>query len=182
MDRSLRDENVSEGPEAKLSVLDSHTSDFISPTMDVMKFLPYDLQLPAIDYRPNGDESLVPDVGEYAQLAGLDVVRTIDNATTDLGIPGGEASSQSSALRLVQQAFQRDPTLPVAEHQFGLEVRVAERPGDLASDALDMMHAESDYQESKNLPYEQSFQDQSGMNTRRRRHMDLLQHGLDEVG
>jgi hypothetical protein len=180
MDQSMQHENVSERADAKWPVVDAHTPDFIFPSMDVMKFLQYNLQLPAIDHQHAAD--LLLDGTEQVKTEGLDVVHTTDSVTVGLGLTDEEVVSQPSTLWFVQQPLQRDPTLPVVEPQLEPDVRMAERPGDLASDAMEIMHAECDYQESKNVPYVQSFQDQAGMNTSRRRRMGLLHHGLDEVG
>jgi hypothetical protein len=181
MDQSMRHENVSKSADAELPVVDAHTPDFIFPSVDVLRLLSYDLQLPAIDYR-QGAANQHLDGNEHDQTEGLDVVRTTDSSAVCPGLTDAEVESLPSMFWFVRQPLRQDPTLPVVVQQFELEVRMTERPGDLASGAIEMMHAGCDYQERENMPYAQSFQDQSGMHTSRRRHMDLLQHGLDEVG
>jgi hypothetical protein len=58
---------------------------------------------------------------------------------------------------------------------------MTERPGDLAPSALEQMHQSPAYQQFGTVPYNQVFMDQSGVNSTRRRHYDLLMHGLDTV-
>jgi hypothetical protein len=49
-----------------------------------------------------------------------------------------------------------------------------QRPGDLDFYALQQLSMSPAYQNLSDVPYEQVFLDQGGMNTSRRRHYDLL--------
>jgi len=46
---------------------------------------------------------------------------------------------------------------------------------------LEQMHQSPAYQQFGTVPYNQVFMDQSGVNSTRRRHYDLLMRGLDTV-
>jgi len=54
-----------------------------------------------------------------------------------------------------------------------------ERPGDLAPDALDVLHHSLLYQQLAEKHYPEVYADQRGMNNRRSRKMTLLMKGLD---
>ena len=126
----------------------------------------------------------VPDLTEYGRPPGLDIHNLQGDGPAmfrpdpllddllDYDVPGG-ASVQHDPTR-------PDPLVPdLQQPQLAPDVEMTSRPGELAPEALDVMHTQLTYQQLDDVPYSQVFMDQSGMNTTRRRHMDLLMHGLD---
>jgi hypothetical protein len=75
-----------------------------------------------------------------------------------------------------------DPLVPdLQQPQMSLDVEMQERPSDLEPDALQQLHSQPLYQQLDGIPYDQVFMNQSGMNSRLRRHNDLLMGGLDSI-
>ena len=134
---------------------------FTGPDTEVPKLAPYDLIEPGIDlHAALPAASLLPDLTEYTHPHGLDILQ--------------DASLQ-------REMTQSDPLLPDLQHpDLTQQAHMAERPGDLAADALHAMHMDLTYQQLDTKTYPEVFIDQSGSNTTRSRHMDLLMHGLDE--
>ncbi|MBA2396941.1 MAG: hypothetical protein H0V70_29825 [Ktedonobacteraceae bacterium] len=130
---------------------------FTAPAMDMPELAPYDLTAPGIDL----NDSLQidpPDLSDYTHPYGLDV----------------------QPVPPVNQA-QIDPLLPDLQHpDLTQPTQMPARPGDLATDALDVMHLSLTYQQLDAKTYPAVFLDQSGVNTTRSRHMDLLMRGLDQ--
>ena len=140
------------------------------------------------DFEPRAEfepDPLLPDLDEYARPYGLDIhnaqgkgsaVLAPDPLLSDLldyDVPGGAAISRD--------LLAPDPLLPdLQAPQLSQEVHMSERPGDLAAGALDQMHLSPTYQQLDGVPYSSVFMDQSGVNSARRRHFDLLMGGLDD--
>lgn len=73
-----------------------------------------------------------------------------------------------------------DPLLPDLQHpDLTPQVQMQDRPADLDPSALQVMHLDLTYQQLDQKTYPEVFMDQSGTNTTRSRHMDLLIRGLD---
>ena len=164
-----------------------HGPDFGVPDFSVPALKPGDLSTPGIALDVFGEfdaDPAVPDLTEYSRPEGLDIHNLQGDGPAmfrpdpllddllDYDVPGG-ASVQHDPTS-------PDPLVPDLQHpQLTPGVEMMSRPGDLAPEALDVMHAQLTYQQLDDVPYSQVFMDQSGMNTTRRRHMDLLMHGLD---
>jgi hypothetical protein len=139
---------------------------------------------PRAEFEP---DPLLPDLDEYARPYGLDIRNLPGEGSglfapdpplddlLDYDVPGGAA--------VCRDPLAPDPLLPDLQAlQLPQEVHMSERPGDLAAGALDQMHLSPTYQQLDGVPYSSVFMDQSGMNSARRRHFDLLMGGLDEEG
>lgn len=161
--------------------------DFGEPDFSQPDLQPYDLTEPGIDYTPNAQydtDPMLPDLSEYRHPYGLD----IQNQTReDLFAPDplvGERFDyeQPDGVTVSRDPREPDPLFPDLHHpQLTPEVHTAERPGDLDPSALEQMHLNPAYQQLGTAPYNEVFMDQSGMNSTRRRHYDLLMRGLDSV-
>ncbi|HTK10597.1 MAG TPA: hypothetical protein VL485_25720 [Ktedonobacteraceae bacterium] len=85
-------------------------------------------------------------------------------------------------LRVTHDILAPDPLLPDLQ-QPEIEQQVTmpaeERPGDLAPDALAVMHQSLRYQQIADKDYPEVFMDQRGTNDRRSREFTLLMKGLD---
>jgi hypothetical protein len=134
---------------------------FTAPDSSVPQLAPYDLIGPGIDLQSSqATDPLLPDLSEYARPYGLDFPQ-------DTALP--------------QALAQIDPLLPDLQHpDLTAQTQMPDRPGDLASDAIDAMHLDLTYQQLDDKTYPAVFLDQAGDNSTRARHMDLLMRGLDE--
>ncbi len=166
-----------------------HGPDFGVPDFTVPALKHGDLSTPEIALDVFGEfdaDPTVPDLTEYGRPPELDIHNLEGNGPAmfrpdpllddllDDDVPGG-ASVQHDPTR-------PDPLVPDFQHpQLTPGIEMTGRPGELAPGALDTMHAQPMYQQLDDVPYSLVFMDQSGMNTKQRRHMDLLMHGLDEV-
>jgi hypothetical protein len=132
---------------------------FTPPATDVPELAPYDLTAPGIDlHNALQTDPLLPDLSDYAHPYGL----AIQPALPD-------------------NQMQSDPLLPDLQHpDLTQQTQMPARPGDLADDALDVMHLGLIYQQLDAKTYPEVFLDQSGVNTTLSRHMDLLMRGLDQ--
>ncbi len=139
----------------------SNAPTFTQPDTTVPDLALYDLTGPGIDLLSAlPADPLLSNGSEYAHPYGLDIVQ---NAS----IP--------------HEPAQIDPLLPDLQHpDLTQQTHMPERPGDLATNALDAMHLDLTYQELDNKTYPAVFMDGSGTNTTRSRHMDLLMQGLDQ--
>src|SRR6266487_3900649 len=100
----------------------------------------------------------LPDLSDYAHPYGLAIQPALPEDSADL-----LASD-----------------LPDLQHpDLTQQVHMQERPGDLDASALHIMHLEATYQQLNDKAYPEVFMDQSGINTTRTRHLDLLMRGLD---
>jgi hypothetical protein len=132
---------------------------FTVPAMDVPELAPYDLTAPGIDLHNTLQiDPLLPDLSDYTHPYGLTI----------------------QPVPPINQA-QIDPLLPDLQHpDLTPPTQMSARPGDLATDALDTMHLGLTYQQLDAKTYPAVFLDQTGVNTTRSRHMDLLMRGLDQ--
>jgi hypothetical protein len=128
-----------------------------------------------------------PDLTDYNKPVGLDVHNLVgtgpalfrpDPLVGDLinyDVPNG--------VDVLRDPLQPDPNLPDLQPdkmQLHPDVVMSQRPGDMDQSAIKAMHNDPTYGDQANVPYNRSFVDQSGVNTRRRRHFDLMMHGLDK--
>jgi hypothetical protein len=160
-----------------------HTPDFGVPDMTMPDLRPYNLVEPGIEYVQGMEcapDSLIVDLNEYVRPYGLDFYNLNEEGANIFKpdpVMGEQGWGQDAqGMQVIDHALQVDPAMPDLQHpQLEQEVHMLTRPGDLAPDAL---RGQPD--EVNAVPYEQSFMDQDGMNTTRRRHMDLLLRGLEE--
>ncbi|HEY4384745.1 MAG TPA: hypothetical protein VGN34_09760 [Ktedonobacteraceae bacterium] len=85
-------------------------------------------------------------------------------------------------LQVTRDILAPDPLLPdLQQPEIGQQVTMPaeERPGNLAPDALDIMHQSLRYQQIASKDYPEVFMDQRGTNDRRSREFTLLMKGLD---
>jgi hypothetical protein len=165
-----------------------HQPDYGAPNMTQPSLQMTNVADDGVSFEPRTEfepDPLLPDLDEYARPYGLDIhnvqgdgsdLLTPDPLLGDLldyDVPGGVAISRDPLAP--------DPLLPdLQAPQLSQEVHMSERPGDLAAGALDQMHLSPTYQQLGGVPYSSVFMDQSGMNSARRRHFDLLMGGLDD--
>lgn len=175
----------------KPSVSPVITSDATSPDFASLHvpLQPYDLDA-GMNYAYGAEfaaDPLLPDLTEYRQPYGLDV-HNLEGPGHPLFRPDpllGDllAYEVPAGATVVRDPLMPDPTVPDLQHPtLEPEVHMSMRPGDLAEEALQTMHLQPTYAQLDGVPYSQSFMDQSGTNTARRRHLDLLQSGLDAEG
>jgi hypothetical protein len=159
--------------------------DFGEPDFSQPAIQSYDLTEPGINYAHGSEfapDPALPDLDEYRHPYGLDIC----NQSADLFAPDpltGDLLDYDlpNGVRVQRDPRESDPLLPDLQHpQLTQDVHMADRPGDLDPSALQQMHQSLDYQQLGSAPYNQVFMDQSGVNSTRRRHYDLLMHGLDE--
>lgn len=132
---------------------------FTQPDTTAPSLAAHDLTEPGIDlHKPFAADPQVPDRADYAHPHGLAIQLSLWPDSTE------QPSSDLPGLQhpdLTQQAHMQD------------------RPGDLDASALSTMHQQATYQQLADKPYPEVFRNQSGMNSTRTRHMDLLMRGLD---
>jgi hypothetical protein len=182
-----------------------HTPDFGLPDMTMPNLHPYDLVAPGID--DYGADPSQPDLAIGNILTGvqrpygLDIYSLDDDSDdNDINLFGSPARSDDEEdfvwpditlddlldfaipqdFPVINQLSQRDPTLPDMHHlSLDQDVHMSTRPGDLASGALDILYTQQTDDGTGGIPYPEVFMNQTGMNTTRRRHMDLLEDGLE---
>ena len=133
---------------------------FSGPDATTHPLMAHDLSGPGIDlHQPFAPDPALPDLTDYAHPYGLDVQPALRE---------DPASPTTSDLPDFQH-----PDLEQQRYMQG-------HPGDLDASALTTMYQQATYQQLDDKTYPQVFLDQSGMNTSRTRHMDLLMRGLDE--
>ncbi|QBD76176.1 hypothetical protein EPA93_09205 [Ktedonosporobacter rubrisoli] len=129
-------------------------------------------------------DPLLPDLDEYCQPHGLSI-HNLNGDASGLLIPNPPvddllAYEVPSGLAINPHPFAADPLLPDLQHpELTLEVTMSQRPGELDPSALETLHSQPDSAQLDDASYPQVFLDQSGVNTTRRRHLDLLFRGLD---
>jgi hypothetical protein len=138
----------------------------------------YDLTGPGIDaIAPLQPDPQVGDLLRYVQPLGLSIYPSGD-ASSELMLPDLDDYDRPAGL-VMPGALAADPP-DLQSPMLTQQVTMPDRPADLASDALDIMRDSATYRQLGDTPYREVFMDTSGMNTSRRRHLDLLMRGLDE--
>lgn len=169
---------------ARTEDLSIHLPDFTEPQHEQPELQTCDLLAPGIMLTQPGAfaaDPQLPDLNEYQHPYGVDIYN---------------ASAEAAALLLPEPflgrmlvyeivngvAVNQDPLLPDLQRPaLPLDVQMQERPGDLASGALEQMHMQPLYQQLDHVPYDEVFMEQSGINSTQRRHNELLMGGLDAV-
>lgn len=163
--------------------------DYIEPDWSSLhpNVQPFNLVAPGIhldvaaEYAP---DPMHPNLTSYNRPVGLNIHNLTGN-TTDLWKPDPVLADLlqpdlPDGIQVMHQFDQPDPLVPdLQQPQLTPNVVMQTRPGELAPNAIPTLHASPTYKDQSDVPYGNSFMDQNGMNTRRRRHMDILMHGLD---
>lgn len=131
-------------------------------------------------------DPMLPDLTEYHRPYGLDI-HNLDGDGNALFRPDPLLSDLldyevPSGATVSHDPLVPDPLVPdLQQPQMISDVEMRERPGDLDPAALQQLHIQPLYQQLDSIPYNQVFMNQSGMNSTRRRHNDLLMGGLDSI-
>jgi hypothetical protein len=168
---------ASQSPEARASA-----PTFGTPNYAVPSLRPYDLAEPGIDaIAPLQPDPQTGDLLQFARPLGLHVYAASDAPLLpDPMAPDLDEYDRPAGLEM-PGARSVDPALPdLQDPTLEQDVHMPDRPADLAPGALDVMHDDASYQQVGDTPYREVYMDAHGMNTTRRRHMDLLMRGLDE--
>jgi len=129
-------------------------------------------------------DPLLPDLTSYNRPIGL-AMHNITGDTNDLLRPDPVLADLlhpdlPDGIATVHHLLAPDPLVPdLQDPTLDQAVHMLHRPGELDTRALDVMNGDPTAQAASGVPYAQSFIDASGMNTTRRRHFDLLLHGLN---
>jgi hypothetical protein len=152
--------------------------------MRVPELAAHNLTEPSIDlHAPLAADPLLPDLTEYDHPIGLDLYTDPHAQYVDPLLADHLAYQRPAGMEMTRDFATPDPLIPDLQHpDLTPQVRMLERPGDLDSSALEVLHASATYQELAQKTYPNVFMDQSGVNSTRSRHMDLLLRGLDMEG
>ena len=149
-----------------------------------------DLTGPGITYMPEfAADPALPDLEEYAHPYGLDLSMQDADPQLASDVPTPPEITDSlypglgfSTLNVHHNVTDVDPLVPDLQNPDltqQTQMPTDERPGDLDSSALDVMHATLSYQQASGSTYPEAWMDARGMNTTRSRHLSLLNDGLD---
>lgn len=151
--------------------------DFAVPTLQS----DYDL-VDGIDWKPPyGVDPALPDLKDYIQPMGaaMIVAASSDPLAIDPIAPDLADYDRPNGLAL-PGPLDCDPALPDLKYPTTRpEVMMQDRPGDLADDALDVMHQLPTYKQIPASSYEELYMAQAGDNRARERHQGMLMYGLD---
>ncbi len=148
-----------------------HEPDFGLPDFTQPGLQTYDLTEPGFTQNPPfAPDPLLPDLDEYRQPYGLTIhhqsASEIFKPDPLLNDPLHYDMPEGIEIR---RDAQDDPLLPDLQQATpAVPVQLADQ------DANTLHHMNPSYQALSDVPYEQVFMDQTGMNTSRRRHYDLL--------
>lgn len=153
---------------------------FTQPDMHTPPLAPHDLTGPGIDLYPGfSPDPAIPDLDQYPHPYGL-AINSHDPLAADPSLANSSLYDQPGGLAVKRAITEPDPLQPDLQHpDLAPQTRMQNRPGDLDPSALHTMHLGTTYQQIDDKTYPAVFMDQSGMNTSRSRHMDLLMRGLD---
>ena len=166
---------------------DFGTQDYEVPTVQ-----PYDLTSPGITYLPEfAPDPALPTLEEYTHPYDLDIstqgMSVNPQLEHDIPTPADIAASLYpglgfSTLEVHSAVTDTDPSVPDLQHpDLTPQVQMSpdERPGNLSTDALDVLHSTGSYQQAAEATYPASWMDSRGVNSTRTRHMSLLNDGLE---
>lgn len=163
-----------------------HQPDFGLPDPAQPALKPYDLFAPGLDLYADefASDPLLPDLLAYHHPYGLDIrtaTRSDLFAPDPLNLNDGTANDDLPVgLKVNLDPQQPDPLLPDLQNVQDMPgVQMHARPADLAPNALDGLHQQPLYRQVDQLPYDQAYMQQQGVNSHQRRHNDLLMRGLD---
>jgi hypothetical protein len=149
---------------------------------DVPPLKPFDLTGPGIDaLAPLQPDPRISDLLQFARPTGLDIYAASDAPMQpDPFAPDLNDYDRPAGLAM-PGPLMTDPALPDLQSPIlTQQVEMPDRPADLAPGALGAMRDDASYRQLDNAPYREVYMDASGMNSTRRRHMDMLMHGLDD--
>lgn len=169
-------------PASQSAEASTNAPTFGAPNYAVPALRPYDLDEPGIDsIAPLQPDPQTGDLLQFARPIGLDIYASSDTPMrSDPMAPDLDDYDRPAGLEM-PGALAVDPALPDLQNpSLAQDVHMPDRPADLAPGALDVMHDDASYRQVGDTPYREVYMDASGMNSTRRRHMDLLMRGLDE--
>jgi hypothetical protein len=150
---------------------------FISPDMAVPVIATYDRIGPGIDY---GDQLEHTTPGSTTDMP-LDIM-TLDGAMLlmpDPALPALLKPDVPGGIKIMPD-LQIDPYAPaLLKPQFTQETMMDNRPGELTTNAMQVMMTQPLYQQVAEKNYNTVYQDASGMNSHRSRKNTLLEQGLE---
>ncbi|HLL80078.1 MAG TPA: hypothetical protein VKT25_11290 [Ktedonobacteraceae bacterium] len=155
---------------------------FGAPDFDVPSLKPYDLTGPGIDaLAPLQPDPQTGDLLQFARPLGLDIYAASDTPMQfDPFAPDLDDHDRPAGLAM-PGPLMIDPALPdLQSPTLTQQIEMPARPADLAPGALATMHGGETYRQLDDEPYRQVYMDATGVNSTRRRHMDLLMRGLDD--
>lgn len=155
--------------------------DFDAPDFDVPPLKPYDLTSPGIDApAPLQPDAHTSDLLQFARPLGLDIYSASEAPMQpDPFAPDLDDYDRPAGLAM-PGPLMTDPALHDLQAPILKQVEMPERPADLAPGALAAMRDDETYRQLGETPYRQVYMDAAGVNSTRRRHMDLLMRGLDD--
>ncbi len=183
-------------PSPQMLTQPAHTPELLLPDFgtqnyDVPPVQPYDLTGPGITYMPEfAADPALPDLDAYTHPYDVNITAQGTDTDTQLAhvVPSQAEITDSlypglgfTTLNVHSDVSAIDPLVPDLQNpDLTQQVQrpVDERPGDLASPALDVLHTAPDYQPQTRYP--ESWLSQQGVNTTRSRHMSLLDDGLEQ--
>lgn len=155
---------------------------FTAPDLRVPALLAGDLTGPGIEKRDEWEpDPALPDLLAENRPGGLDIIAASrDPLTIDPMAPDLDEYDRPAGLDMPGPLV-ADPALPdLQEPELEQEIHMTDRPGDLASDALDEMHDDETYRELPTTDYKELWMQQRGQNTHRSRRLGMLDLGLDK--
>lgn len=166
---------------------DAIAPDYGAPDQSLPGLQPFNLVAPGIHMDVPAEfeaDPMLPDLTSYNRPYGLNI-HNITGDTADLWRPDPILADLTqpdfpNGINTIRNLDQPDPLQPdLQDPQLTPDVHMLDRPGDLDARALGTMHTDPTYSDQSAVPYNTSFMDATGMNNKRRRHMDLMMHGLD---
>ena len=131
-------------------------------------------------FPPFAADPSLPGIHSYNDPYGVDVMAD-PIGTQDPLLSGLFGYDQPASLAIITDERAKDslqPDLTPAPEEIQPEMS-EERPGNLAADALQLLHLDDTYQQLHSKHYPEIFMDQRGVNNVRSRHMSLLVQGLE---
>lgn len=165
-----------------------HEPDFGLPDFVQPQLRPYDLTEPGLTQVQNplfATDPLLPDLNEYRRPYGLTIHNQSADETFKPDLPLDDLLHYDvpQGIQVRRDVQDPDPLLPdLQQPQLTQAVHMQQRPADLDANALQQLHMNPAYQALGDVPYEQVFMDQAGMNSSSRRHYDLLLSQYREEG
>lgn len=154
---------------------------FYEPSMSVPALKMGDLQAPEIEHIDEfSPDPQTGDLLDFCMPGGLDIhAGPSQTMPPDPVLPDLDEYDRPAGLE-IRAAMMPDPVLPdLQSPQLEQDVHMSGRPGDLAADALGEMYNSKTYQDLPTDNYKELYMEQRGMNTRRSRHMGMMDLGLD---
>ncbi len=142
---------------------------------------PFDLTAPGIDYLPPfAPDPHIPDLTSPEPTKGIYLIAATSNPMAiDPVAPDLNAYDRPAGLAM-PGPLMVDPLHPDLQNPTtDQEVMMPDRPADLHPGALSILHSDPSYKMHPDDSYECLWMAQAGNNSRRERHMGMLDLGLD---